>query len=1103
MQDAARAYDKATTSAGALNGAFHSVTGALSMLSDITGNTRFGNLISDVDHVARKFGGIGMAAGGAILGFTAVAAGAVALGSSLYDLGKRWDDVSDSITARTGKIGGELDAVVNQVERAAYSTAATTSELGTIAGSVVQSLRLSGDQIGTMTNKIAELNNLTGDQVNIRQLGEVYRVFGVDAGDQVGVLQQLYGIFQDTGVPVNELIETLQKSGSVLSEFGMDFTQAAGFVTVFQNAGISADSAIKGLKFSLKNLAEAGVDPQQGLRQIITEIQNLIDSGDDLGARDLAEQRFGKGFPEILRAIKDNRIELEALPSAIDPISDKIGEATRSTEDFTEKWQKFKNIFEIGLKPAAAGFFDFLNDRMEQSLDYMQTKVQDTVEAWTGLFNGSFWNDSALGKLLSKMGFGPGDDGSWTGGGGSFDNGAASGQSARDFAHSTKIPFWESQGFTVGDHAADQFGEHQNGAVDVMVPSIAAGQKVLEQALKDPSVYGAIFNNQTFGYGNGLQPRDYTAGHTGNPTQDHQDHVHIWYKPGGANNIPAGMDALGSAAIDGVLGGAAFGAGTDQMPAMPGAAAPVGPATKPAAPTLTPGLVAPTAPSTPFTPSNFPAAGDVAAASPNTTQTQMVPSPFGAGYQPVPAGSTAGYNQFGKPGFYLPDPKQIENSTRTYENAVENATESAKAIQEAKARQAEAAQEAAKVEQDLYSTAEDRKRAQDKVTAANQAVERAVKAADRANESAEQAEEQLAEAKRGSFREAQKAAEAKQRKKGGVDELGFPLADDFGISEGLPGIAKWLTTFAANLAFAPMNGALGAVAGGGPGQTGYGMLGMMGANNVASGLSPLGLYSSGSSGGGMSMPSFAMPGMSGFGSPAGGPATGNSSSPVPGAMGPAPLGGSLGSVLPGMPSVSPGPGTPQTSMAPSEGPGGGGFAGIGGLPLAAASTAISAAGLAADGAGGFGGGTAAAAAAQMAIQLANRTAGYIGQAAAIGVGGLMETFLPHNSAVADPNKSWIGRIAAGFAGARPALPNTAGGEQQPDQQQGKNPAGDSQPPQTPEEAQQQAQQQNGGRQGGAMVNVENINNYSPDGGQVVANQIGRAQMSSYASGGPR
>jgi hypothetical protein len=117
---------------------------------------------------------------------------------------------------------------------------------------------------------------------------------------------------------------------------------------------------------------------------------------------------------------------------------------------------------------------------------------------------------------------------------------AKPGESARDFAHRVMMPFWQNQGLEVGDHAADKYNEHQNGALDIMVPSIGAGQHVLQQVLSDPNVYGAIFNNQTYGYGHGLTPRDYSGGHTGNPTQDHQDHVHALYKPGGANNIPAG-----------------------------------------------------------------------------------------------------------------------------------------------------------------------------------------------------------------------------------------------------------------------------------------------------------------------------------------------------------------------------------------------------------------------------------------------------------------------------------------------------------------------------------------------------------------------------------
>lgn len=1133
VREASRAYEEASTSAG----------GMLSTLSDLTSGTRFGGIIAQADTLSSKFGGIGLAAGAAIGGVAALGVATVQAGQALYDLGRRWDDVGDSITARTGKIGSDLQAIVDQVADASLRTAATTEELGNIGGQVAQSLRTPVSQIGDMTQKIAELNNLTGEQTNIRALGEVFRVFRVDADNQITTLNNLYQVFTQTGIPVNELIATLQKSGPILEDFGMDIEQAAGFLMVFQNAGVSGDAAIKGLRFALKNLAEAGVEPRAGLQQIITEIQNLIAAGDDIGARNLAEERFGKGFADILRAIKENRIELDALPGAIDPTVDKIGEATEATADFQQEWQKFKNFFEDSLRPAATGFFSFLNDRMTDFSDYMTDKIAELTVAWTGLFSGDWWQDSAIGRGLSLLGLGPDDDGSWMGGAGNFGSATAGNTAANPRLNDSQGGGVVSQPSVVAGANAvlEVFGEQIRGniggsrsynsapgthevglAMDIPIgpDQMALGDQInawLQANADKLNIKYTIWRDQGRYAGN-PKPSFNSPGHF--------NHIDVQFNDGSTGSVAA------NSFIDGSMGGGALGVGgsADDLPAGGWAPTNTGPQTPPVGPATTrpttPSVAAPSG--TPsagtFTPGNFPAAGDVAPASPNTTPVQMVPSPFGPEYQPVPAGSTPGFNEYGKPGSYLPNPAQIESATKGYETSLENIAEANQAIETAKQAQSEAARKAAEIEQDLYSTAEDRQRAQDALRRANEGVTRAVKAAERANDSAEDAEQRLAEAKRGTFREAQKASEAKKGR-GGIGDVGAPLADDLGISEGLPGIAKWITTFLANLAFAPMIGALSAVRQSGPygNSPGSGLIGMFGPATGGSsgggggfggggGLGGLfgGLFGGGA--GAPAAPSLGQPGYGGVGSvyPGGGMTPGAS------AMGPAPLGGSVGGLLTpslGAPSgLAAGPTssarntTPGvSSKAPSAGPGGSGFGGIGGLPMSLAQTGISAASLALD-SQAPGAGQAAAAAAQIGIQLANRTAGWWGQAAGIGVGGLMETLLPHGSEQADPTKSWIGRLAAGFAGARPALPNAAGagdgGPAQPDDP--KKAAGQSQPPQTPEEAKKLAEQTGGGQStSGPMVKVENLNNYTPDGGQSVANQIGRMQMSSYASGGPR
>lgn len=122
------------------------------------------------------------------------------------------------------------------------------------------------------------------------------------------------------------------------------------------------------------------------------------------------------------------------------------------------------------------------------------------------------------------------------------------------------------------------------------------------------------------------------------------------------------------------------------------------------------------------------------------------------------------------------------------------------------------------------------------------------------------------------------------------------------------------------------------------------------------------------------------------------------------------------------------PGAGPTQIGAAVGPPvgtGSGFAGVSGGLLGAASSAI---GMAAGAAGTMGGGPAAGAAssaiAQMGIEQLNRAIAFGGQAAGIGVSGLMEALLPTGGSEL-ANNSWLTKILGGIVGARPLLPNFA------------------------------------------------------------------------------
>lgn len=583
---------------------------------------------------------------------------------------------------------------------------------------------------------------------------------------------------------------------------------ASGPVTAYSGDPMSL---LQGMPVTAQLYGAAGsvLDSQHKVEQSKAELNALMQSN-DATADQIQDKRNDIAIAEREQHEAELRL-IEAKQSATEKFTNTMGDASSSLGEIGAALDSDLGISK-GLSGMADNLVRFLGSLAMAPVVGALAGVQkangyEPGSAGKGLF-GVMAAGGAFGSQYQMM---PGGAQSAGGYGGGYAGGysyaapygspgtAQPGQSARDFAHETMMPYFQQQGFTVGDHQADKYGEHQNGALDIMVDSIAEGNALLQQVLADPNVYGAIFNNKAYGYGQGPGARPYSGGNTGNPTQDHQDHVHAWYKPGGANNI--------------------------------------------------------------------------------------TPSGGGGGYPSVTAPG-GGYS--------------------------------------------------------------------------------------------------------------------------GVPSMGYP--------GGMPGVA------APGAGYVPSSGWGG----------------------------PQGIPSTVSGGGGRSPVFGARPGM--------------------------PVGGGAGQPIGG-------PSTGMGSQAYSNPVGGEGFAGLGGLPMAAIQGAISAGG----GAASMFGGQAASAVAQVGMELANRAVAFGGQAASIGVSGLMETFLPSgDSADASIGNSWLGRIAGGLAGARPATPNVAG-----------------QAPTAEQKAQGQQSGQPGqqeGQKGGEQVGVK-IENYNVTKGEDRAGQdLARHQTAGMQAG---
>ena len=386
LEKARRAETRATREAASAYIDLKSKAGGfLAGIGDAISGTRFGGMIDDVQRLNSVFGGLGLATGAAITGVAGLAVGIGAATTKLYQLGAEWDNVADSITARTGMMGEDLGRVMDQVSRVALDSATSIAELGNIAGQVVALMGASGDQVGELTAYIGDLNALTGEQTNIRQLSMLYRVFGITAGEQVGTLNDLYGAFTKTQIPVNDLVGLLVKAGPTFKQYNMDIDQTVSMLTQFTEAGVDPEKAVTGLSKALKTVTDMGGEPSAVLAQVIAQIKEMTAAGNLDGARTLASDFFGaKNFQPFLDAIQSGKVSVEQLNTVLQQTDVDIREVRASTDDFTEQWDRFKNFLSVDLAPAATTVFDALNDQLE----IYTSSLRSTVGLFRSLFGG-------------------------------------------------------------------------------------------------------------------------------------------------------------------------------------------------------------------------------------------------------------------------------------------------------------------------------------------------------------------------------------------------------------------------------------------------------------------------------------------------------------------------------------------------------------------------------------------------------------------------------------------------------------------------------------------------------------------------------------------
>lgn len=294
-----------------------------------------------------------------------------AIGAALIKVGMDFDEASDTIRAKTGQTGEALESLNGIVANLAGAVPNKLSDITTAVVTLQTRLQLSGDDLQRFSEQLLNLSRISGEAIGplADNAARAFQRWGVATNDQAEALDKLYVASTKTGTGVNTMLGMLRQFAPALQEVGFSFDQATALIATFEQSGLNTQRDITALQQALLKLGKAGIkDPVEGLQLLIDRIQAAGSAGE---ANAIGMKVFGKGAVDLVSAIRDGKLNLDAFTASLKDSGGAVNTAASDTLSFGDKLHLLANNLEKELKPAAEAFLDIA----EQMLDDLKPLI--------------------------------------------------------------------------------------------------------------------------------------------------------------------------------------------------------------------------------------------------------------------------------------------------------------------------------------------------------------------------------------------------------------------------------------------------------------------------------------------------------------------------------------------------------------------------------------------------------------------------------------------------------------------------------------------------------------------------------------------------------
>lgn len=296
-------------------------------------------------------GAAGTAMGAALA--AGVGAAAVAgLASAALQIGSAFEEINRDVTMHTAATGQALDDLKTRADNLVGSLDTAAGAIGGDMATLGTRLQMTaGPALDQLTRHVEELRDRWGE-LNTSALAGAFLQFNVSAGDADQTLASLNQTALSSATNLNTLVRDLATYASTLAEANLNAEQAGHFLAEIEAKGIPASKAVTGLEAAMKGAAKQGQDLSTFLQNVSDSIDYYRQHNNDAAADAIALDVFGtRRWAEAKAIIDDYTRTVRSGADAYRAPSQAIDEMTEKTKTLGNEWSQFTNQLSTTFRP--------------------------------------------------------------------------------------------------------------------------------------------------------------------------------------------------------------------------------------------------------------------------------------------------------------------------------------------------------------------------------------------------------------------------------------------------------------------------------------------------------------------------------------------------------------------------------------------------------------------------------------------------------------------------------------------------------------------------------------------------------------------------------